>query len=545
MKAPITIPKISLNANKIKNHVVNNLNSKKAYNKNFIEEKQNKYKNNPYENGVLEEKKEINNYIKIIFKEFEGRNSLIKKNNSMQDLTRINKHINKDESKEKIRPSLMPNRQSNINELNILNGTIGLSSEKIIEVQNESEDAIPIININENINDKQDNNNYRKSEDKKEEDNDQKEETRPSLRSRSFYKEKEMTYSYYEENERKNNNIKYNNTTNQIENISSNLLLKKIIFEDFLKQHPNNILHFCQQCFCFIKTDIFLEKILNCYLYYRKKKTPIEKLMNLIDFLNALIIEMIEYYKFIPKEDLPIIKNIYNTIISDLIINNNINCDDEENIEDKNVLININLAINEKEDDRLKNKEVDEIKDDKNEKIEKEENMFFDKDYIIIEKEKDKDSFGENIYNEEKELNEFIYKTFLEDIFDGLNPNFDNFSILSSTEKLLIILNQFYYLLKQKRPSYDKIIIAKNNINFYKYLKKVLPQKREEKIESKYIHKSVLNNSTNPLLNSSNILNMNITRSINHRKYMLKGFFSILDWKIEEIGDALINVTKK
>ena len=36
-----------------------------------------------------------------------------------------------------------------------------------------------------------------------------------------------MTYLYYEENEHKNSNIKYNNTNNQIDNISSNLLLKR------------------------------------------------------------------------------------------------------------------------------------------------------------------------------------------------------------------------------------------------------------------------------------------------------------------------------
>ena len=542
LNPPKINPEISQNVKKSKINVDNNLNIKKTFKQNYHEEKQNnkEYKNYPNEKEIIEEKKEIDNYIKTIFDEFLGRNSLIKKTNSMPDLT----HINIVEAKVKKRPSLMRNKQSNINELNNLNEVIGFVSEKIIEEQNESEDFMPIIKINDNIYDKQDNNSSKNSEDEKEDDDEQNEQPIANLRSRSFYKEKEMTYLYYEENEHKNSNIKYNNTNNQIDNISSNLLLKKIIFEDFLKKQPDIILHFCQQCFCFIKTDVFFEKILNCYLYYRKKKISIEKLANLIDFLNALIIEMIEYYKSIPLEDLPTIKNIYNTIISDLIVNHYF--DDEETIEDKNELINKNLAIN-TNDEAFKKIVKNEIKYD--EKIEKEESIFFDKDYIVIEKEKDKDTFDENIYNEEKELNEFIYKTFLEDNYESsknnLNQNFDNFSIISKTENLLMILYPFLYLLKSKRPTHDRIINAKNTINLYKYLKKEEPQKKEEETVNKLIKKNALSNSTNPFLNKSNSLNMNINKSINHRKYMLKGFFSILDWKIEEIGDVLINVTKK
>ena len=79
-------------------------------------------------------------------------------------------------------------------------------------------------------------------------------------------------------------------------------MLKKIIFEDFLKKQAQKVYHFCQQCFCFMKIDIFFKKILNCYIYYRKKNLSIEKILNLIDFFNVLIIEMFDYYKIIPKE---------------------------------------------------------------------------------------------------------------------------------------------------------------------------------------------------------------------------------------------------
>jgi hypothetical protein len=530
------------NINKDPNHLSNfklkkdkeQLNQKKTYFKNILEEDKFNKKNIYIENGIKEEEENSNSYVKDILKEFLGRNSLIKRTYSMPDL--FNNYSLETKIKNSIRPSIMPDKKSNINELNNLNEIIGIGVEKIDEDQNDIEDRMSIIKINDNL----ENNNTNTTNEKKKEVYEVEEEDddyhKMNLRSKSFYKEKEMTNLYFEENEHKNSNITYSNTNNILNSISSNLLLKKIIFEDFLKKQANNIFHFCQQCFCFIKIDVFFGKILNCYKYYRKKNISLEKIANLIDFLNALIIEMFEYYKIIPPEYLPLIKNIYNYIISDLIINNNDDKNNDEKISDKNLLINENIANDykeEEENNKYSNKIEDNNKEDK-----KEESMFFDKDYIVIEKEEDKDSFDENIYNEEKELNKLIYLTFLVNNFETsktfINQNFENFSIISQNENLLSVLSQFFSLFNFKRPNYEQIGKAKNTVNLYKFLK-------EEELGQKEENKNIFN----LFLRRSNCLSLNLDRNVHVRKYMSKGIFSILDWKIEEIGDVLIYVTKR
>ena len=519
--------------------------TKKTFSKNYFEEenKNNNSKKRILENTIIEENENNNNYVKDILNEFLGRNSLIKKSYSMSDL---NTNFSLEEKPKRIRPSKARDKKSNINELNNLNEIIGNGVETIVEEQNEIEDRMSIIKIDDNLA----NNSYNintNNEDKNLEEEIEEEEKKDEqykklstfMRSRSFYKEKEMTNLYFEENEHRNNNIIYNSSTNKLNSISSNLLLKKIIFEDLLKKHPDNIYHFCQQCFCFIKIDVFLEKILNCYKYYRKKNTAIEKIINLIDFLNALIIEMFEYYKIIPTEYFSLIKNIYNTIITDLIINSN-NKIMNEDIPDKNLLINENI-VNDYNEEEQKNKYNNKkTEDNNNENQEKEESMFFDKDYIVIEKEKDKDSFDENIYNEEKELNEYIYTTFLQNNFETTktfnNQNIDNFSIVAQTEKLLVILSNFTCLFETKKPNLFELENAKKYVSLFKYI-----TKEEDENNTLTLNKI----KSNSLLRRSNCLTASLDKNIGQRKYLCKGIFSILDWKIEEIGDQLIYVTKK
>ena len=107
------------------------------------------------------------------------------------------------------------------------------------------------------------------------EDEDEKEEAKKThtmiIRSQSFSKKKEMNKIYHEENEKINQNIKFNATSKQIKCISDNLMLKKIILENFLNDKAEIIYHFCQQCFCFIKADIYFEKIFSCFKFYIKK----------------------------------------------------------------------------------------------------------------------------------------------------------------------------------------------------------------------------------------------------------------------------------
>ena len=134
-----------------------------------------------------------------------------------------------------------------------------------------------------------------------------------------------MTPKFNEiEEEMEGVNIEYKDKNkNLINNISIDLLLKKIIFENFLEKHTLLIYHFTQQCFCFVAKDIIFKKLFNCYKIYKNKKIPIDKLKHLIEFINILVLEMFHYYNKVNYNEMQIllIKKNYNEIISDLITN--------------------------------------------------------------------------------------------------------------------------------------------------------------------------------------------------------------------------------
>ena len=157
-----------------------------------------------------------------------------------------------------------------------------------------------------------------------------------ALRSKSLSVEKGISSFYIEENETDDEKKQFK-SSNKLKYISFNLMLKEIIFNDFLVNYVLNIYHFCQQCFAFMQKDILFKKIWNCYLYYKKKDIPLDNLKNLFDFLGILVIEMYDYYKTIKKDELvlKIIKSFYYQIISDLIIN--LNNDKYSKIERSNI----------------------------------------------------------------------------------------------------------------------------------------------------------------------------------------------------------------
>ena len=143
-------------------------------------------------------------------------------------------------------------------------------------------------------------------------------------------------------------NIEYKDKTkNIIDNISIDLLLKKIIFENFLEKNTLLIYHFCQQCFCFVTKDILFKKLFDCYKIYKEKKIPLDKIKNLIEFINILVIEMNEYYEKVNLKEMQVllIKKFYNELISDLIDNFQ---EGEKKIEKKtnNNIINKDLTTN-------------------------------------------------------------------------------------------------------------------------------------------------------------------------------------------------------
>ena len=168
----------------------------------------------------------------------------------------------------------------------------------------------------------------------------------------------EMLPKYKEEDESIDHNIKYQESNNELSFISIDLLLKKIIFEDFLNNNILLIYHFCQQCFCFVSKEIFFKKIIDCYHYYKNAKLGLDKLKNLIDFINILVVELCQYYETINNKEVyvKVIQNFYYELINDILINydeseniiiknndikgNNINNNNIKTINDYNIKIN-------------------------------------------------------------------------------------------------------------------------------------------------------------------------------------------------------------
>ena len=166
-----------------------------------------------------------------------------------------------------------------------------------------------------------------------------------NMKRKSFITKK-LTKEFVEEEEEKEINIKYKEHGKKMVAISLNLLLKKIVNENFLEENPIKIYSFCQQCFCFIERDILFNKIFNCYDYYKNKKITMSSFCKLIKFLNVLVIEMFDYYITTIKLDDPIVRsldNFYRLLLAEII---QIINDNEKAKEDKK---NSNPDFNSKE----------------------------------------------------------------------------------------------------------------------------------------------------------------------------------------------------
>ena len=161
-------------------------------------------------------------------------------------------------------------------------------------------------------------------------------------------KNEEISNDFLEEEEQEGINIIYKDSEHkQIKLLSLNLLLKKIVIENFIEDNPLIIYYFCQQCFCFIDKQILFLKIISCYNYYHNKGIEFNQLSSIVNFFNILVIEMLDYYNE-SKEDDPIlttINNFYENIKSDLNEKKNINKENSKNDENN---LNINDVNNEK-----------------------------------------------------------------------------------------------------------------------------------------------------------------------------------------------------
>ena len=399
------------------------------------------------------------------------------------------------------------------------------------------------------------------------------------------------------EKEEEKNNIEYNNKNNLI-SIFPDLLLQKIIFDDFMSKNSLILYHFCQQCFCFLNKEIFFKKIFYCYKKYKNKGIPLDNLQNLIDFINILIIEMFKYYEKMNYNEMQInlIKKFYKELITDYIINikeeeNDINENkneineikiDEINISkklfkfdsfdsneekqilyddslNKNNLINMNLNFYAKNIKINFNKENHPphckiIKTLPKKKIYHKSNKFINQieEEITEENNEDDSDSSSNTIKKENCSIEYIHSSseeeksassdLINNLIDKIFKSDKNF--VSKKEELLNKINLILSLLEIKDNeiiSHQKIEETKTNISFYSDIKFKQKQKSKSVIISGSFafrrSKTVLGQfNTKQKNNISNNPNIKIDSSS-------KNYFCITDYNPEDIGYKLTQIS--
>ena len=482
----------------------------------------------------------------------------------------------------------------------------------MIEEKNEKESNIPLEQKSEipQINEiKEENINSINSIKKEEKDED-------NIKSDTL-KKKGITKEFNEEEEKNEINIKYKKDGITMVAISLDLLLKKIVTENFFKENPLKIYSFCQQCFCFIDKEILFNKIFNCYEFYKKKKLVTIRIFDLIKFLNVLVIEMYEYYFPINNLKDPIIVSLndfYQLLMFEIFEFIN------EQEKEKEDIKNSQLDFNSKE---FKENKIEDTKDnkgklntDKNSDMVKDRNCIYslnDDDIIFKDsahspnkrsKEMDSDKYlktepthskmhsfvGKNIpkqalntkklklNNNKKNDSKFFITNenqpnknknifgkgsiFSKNIFNNLKkekpiklknkenshiekPNKEitkmkkiNVIKVSPEEEIVTEITNIKILfsLETKRRELEQ---TKSKISFYKELKKIVAESIGKPIKDSDLNK----------VKSRHLMMKSVTTSTLNKIYKLnlpknEGFFNILDWDKNLIGEKLISISK-
>ena len=296
--------------------------------------------------------------------------------------------------------------------------------------------------------------------------------------------------------------IKYKN--NKLKSISLNLLLNQIISTDFIEKKENIefLYNFSHQCFCFIKEENLLIKIINCFNYYKKLNTPFLHLKKLIYFLNLLIIQMYEYHH---DMRISLDKNIY-------IFYKNLEAELLQLSEKKG---NKNTKI------ELKQEEIIPI-------ARKRASFTFQEKIKILEEFKKKNNnIGDMSSGGDKKNIPHERKTMKE----------KNKKILQEKElsSLTELLNEVLFIktIIYSKQNIDKIqnIIkdTKNNIKLYKDYFNLKNQQQQQPKLCKSITISTRTSSKTTTI-----------KTIAHKNY----YFSIFNYEPYEIGEVLINITK-
>ena len=426
-----------------------------------------------------------------------------------------------------------------------------------------------------------------------------------NIKTKSFTSTK-LTKEFIEEDEEKEINIKYKEHGSKIVAMSLDLLLKKIISENFVQENPIIIYAFCQQCFCFIDKDILFNKIFNCYEFYKKKKINITQICNLIKFLDILVIEMYEYYYPILKLDDPILKsldNFYQLLLTEFIDiikqkekeeeeKKNLNTDfiskDLENNIDNKIDLNDNIVNNKKEEmikDRIciyvpddndnnnNNQSRDRINTilpknkEKYMNIKTEPNTTTNKKITGLTLQKDnlprQTMITQKIKKNEIKTNRKETQGGYSNIFSNLKKDKPiklrnkNEKEPEKTEKEVHKIKHLNALKKETNTPEAEIISEITNI---KVIFSFEPKKRElEQIKKKLnfyqdIKKKIAEAIGKPIkenepAKSRHLFNKSVTVTNLNKKPKLKlhnndGFFNVLDWDKNEIGEKLISISK-
>ena len=357
-----------------------------------------------------------------------------------------------------------------------------LNINKLIENNKKNEINEKEKKIKDNIDD------YFKINDIKEKINKKEEKRKISMSDKTIFLLREMIPKYIEEEEYNDINIKYLKPSNELSFISIDLLLRKIIFEDFIKNNILLIYHFCQQCYCFIPKENFFKKLLDCYHYYKKAKISLNQLKNLIEFLNILVVALFEYYEKINYKEVyvKVIKTFYYELINDIIIDyneseNNMIINDEykdNNINDIKDIKDINEADNEFNDN---NNEINNIIDDEN-NINRanliEKNLNFEKDNTVISllKKREEENSKINIEGASFSYNDNDY--------DSDNEN----------EKSLVLEDN---LEEKKQNNNNKRLPKRNTVSLNENTSNKSPKAKKEKEKEKDSEKNLALNKEN------------------------------------------------
>ena len=430
-------------------------------------------------------------------------------------------------------------------------------------------------------------------------------------------KKKGITKEFNEEEEKNEINIKYKKDGITMVAISLDLLLKKIVTENFFKENPLKIYSFCQQCFCFIDKEILFNKIFNCYEFYKQKKLVTIRIFDLIKFLNVLVIEMYEYYFPINNLKDPIIVSLndfYQLLMFEIFEFINEQEKEKEDIKNSQLDFNSKEFKENKIEDTKDNK--GELNTDKNSDMVKDRNCIYslNDDDIIFKnsahspnkrsKEMDSDKYlktepthskmysfvGKNIpkqalntkklkLNNNKKNDSKFFTTnenqpnknknifgkgsiFSKNIFNNLKkekpiklknkenshiekPNKEitkmkkiNVIKVSPEEEIVTEITNIKILfsLETKRRELEQ---TKSKISFYKELKKIVAESIGKPIKDSDLNK----------VKSRHLMMKSVTTSTLNKIYKLnlpknEGFFNILDWDKNLIGEKLISISK-